>query len=153
MSMKEMGVFDKMRILIYRYHEKGLEIFLIEPKLASDVNAWKLPQSDVEKLHVPAFGFEESDSVIQLEPVQDEHNTTHHTIAVEGDWHDIPSIRGMIKHDFRRVKSKVKEVLPDVEQGAYVAAKDIIKKVLPHEYAAIRELKDILLDRNSVSNI
>jgi len=145
--MKDLSVFDKMRVLIYRYHEKGLEIFLIDPKMAEDKSIWKLPQSDVETKSLSDFSFHQSEDFIQLEPV-DSENKIHHTIAVEGDWHDIPSIRGMIKHDFRRVSSKIKEVLPDIEQGTYVAAKDIVKKVLPHEYKAIKELKDILIERN-----
>lgn len=145
--MKELSVFDKMRVLIYRYHEKGLEIFLVDPKMASDKSVWKLPQSDIETGHVPSFDFDKKEDLIHLEPVG-EGNQIHHTIAVEGDWHDIPSIRGMVKHDFKRVSSKIKEVLPDLEKGSYVAAKDIMKKVLPSEYKAIKELKEILIERN-----
>ncbi len=145
--MKELSVFDKMRVLIYRYHEKGLEIFLVDPKMASDKSVWKLPQSEIENGQVPPFDLDHQKELIHLEPIG-EGNQWHHTIAVEGDWHDIPSIRGMIKHDLKRVSSKIKEVLPDLEKGTYVAAKDIVKKVLPHEYKAIKELKDILLERN-----
>ena len=31
------------------------------------------------------------------------------TLAIEGDWHDIPSIRGMIKHDVKLMKHIVRK--------------------------------------------
>ena len=151
--MQDLSVFDKIRVLIYRYHEKGLEIFLIDPLLADDKSAWKIPHGELERKSIQMLTSSNPDTFIELDPISDDDNNIHHTIAVEGDWHDIPSIRGMIKHDIKRVSSKIKQVLPDLEKGTYVAAKDIFKKVLPHEYSAIKELKDILLDRNSVGNI
>lgn len=137
-----------MRVLIYRYHEKGLEIFLVDPIMATDKSVWKLPQSDIETDHISSMNLQNLEDCIHLDTVKCDAEKLHHTIAVEGDWHDIPSIRGMIKHDFRRVKSKIKEVLPDLEKGTFVAAKDVFKKVLPHEYKAISELKEILSERN-----
>ncbi|MBK8280947.1 MAG: hypothetical protein IPK94_12740 [Saprospiraceae bacterium] len=70
-------------------------------------------------------------------------------LAIEADWHDMPSIRGLIKHDLKMVEGKIQEL----EHGTYVAAKEAFKKVLPHEYAVIKELKDILFDRNLIKNI
>lgn len=151
--MQDLNVLDKIRVLIYRYHEKGLEIFLVDPVLAEDKSVWKLPQGEWEKNSVSSLSKVNPEKFIELDPVQDNENNIHHTIAVEGDWHDIPSIRGMIKHDLKRVTNKIKDTLPDLEKGTFVAAKDVIKKVLPHEYQAIRELKDILMDRNSITNI
>lgn len=151
--MKELSVLDKIRVLVYRYHEKGLEIFLVDPMLAEDKSAWKIPNGELEKSSFAKFTQVNPDKFISLEPVKDNDDYIHHTIAVEGDWHDIPSIRGMIKHDIKRVSNKLKDTLPDLEKGSFVAAKDVFKKVLPHEYQAIKELKDILLDRNSITNI
>lgn len=151
--MQDLDVFDQLRVLIYRYHEKGLEIFLVDPKLAEDKSVWKLPQGELENRKFNGLTKITSDDYIQLEPITEKDSIVHHTIAVEGDWHDIPSIRGMIKHDLKRVSNKIKHVLPDLEKGTFVAAKDIFKKVLPNEYQAIKELKEILIDRNSVQNI
>ena len=117
-----MSVLDLARIIIYRFHEKGLEIFLINSEIKQDNDIWK-------------------------------HGRTIKTFAIEGDWHDIPSIRGMLKHDVKLVKSIVKENLPGSEKGAYFAIKEAVRKVMPQEYKAIKELKEILFDRNSVTNI
>ena len=91
--------------------------------------------------------------LIELDPQEDENGNLTRAYAIEGDWHDIPSIRGMIKHDIKLVKSKVKEALPDIEKGTYFALKEAFKKVLPHEYAALKELKDIIIDRNTIRHM
>ncbi|NOT37952.1 MAG: hypothetical protein HOP11_11290 [Saprospiraceae bacterium] len=75
------------------------------------------------------------------------------TLAIEGDWHDIPKIRTLIKNDLYIVKEKVKDVVPEITQGSYIAIKDAFKKVLPNEYSILKELKDIIKDRNMIRNI
>ena len=144
-----MSVLDLARIIIYRFHEKGLEIFLINNEMKQDNDIWKIPQGLTHQLKEDAL----LKNVIDLDETEDEHGRTIKTIAMEGDWHDIPSIRGMLKHDVKLVKSIVKENLPGSEKGAYFAIKEAVRKVMPQEYKAIKELKEILFDRNSVTNI
>ncbi len=144
-----MSVLDLVRVVIYRFHEKGLEIFLINNEMDKDQDIWQIPEGLSESIR----GKENVKSFIDLDSTVDEHGRTIKTLAIEGDWHDIPSIRGMLKHDVKLVKAIVKENLPGSEKGAYFAVKEAFKKVLPHEYKAIKELKDVLFDRNSVTNI
>ncbi|MCB0648679.1 MAG: hypothetical protein KDC49_18545 [Saprospiraceae bacterium] len=145
-----MGVLDKVRVMIYRVHEKGLEIFLMNNEMTNDPEVWHLPQginSSSNALHT--MGKE----VIDLDEVPDDFGQSHKMIAVEGDWHDIPSIRGMLKHDLKLAKKIVKEHLPGSEKGGFFAVKEAFKKVLPHEYEAIKELSEILRDRNTLKNM
>jgi hypothetical protein len=142
-----MSVLDLARIIIYRFHEKGLEIFLIPNDLENDKDVWKIPEGFGEQLE------KWKDKIIDLDESPNVDGKRVRNLAIEGDWHDIPSIRGMIKYDIKLVKSVVKENLPGSERGAFVAVKEAFKKVLPHEYKAIKELKDVLFDRNSVTNI
>lgn len=146
-----MGVLDTVRVMIYRFHEKGLEIFLLNNEMENDPQVWRFPEgiNDDMKHKFSNFGKE----AISLETISNEEGVEVKTVAIEGDWHEIPSIRGMIKHDIRLVKKIVKERLPGSEKGSYFAVKEAFKKVLPHEYEAIKELKDILADRNAVKNI
>lgn len=141
--MSDLNIFDKVRILIYRYHEKGLEIFLLNDQ-KENVHQYILPASPV----IPTIA-----NSITLEPVSDGNGHQIKSIAFQGDYHDIPSIRGLIKSDITLLKDKLNEVLPDLENGTFVAAKEIFKKILPHEYAAVKELKDILTDRNLLINM
>ncbi len=144
-----MGVLDLARVVVYRFHEKGLEFFLINAELDEDPEAWKIPngemQSDVSR-------FTQND--IMLDHSNSNAQPAARTIAIEGDWHDIPSIKGIIKHDVKRVKRKIKQVVPaSSEKGAFVSFKDAVKKVMPEEYAVLKEIKDIIIDRNSIINM
>jgi hypothetical protein len=143
-----MSVLDLARVIIYRFHEKGLEIFLINNDMDKDQDIWRIPQGLSNSIR------ENGDvNVIDLDTTEDENGRSVRTLAIEGDWHDIPSIRGMLKHDVRLVKTIVKENLPGSEKGAYFAVKEAFKKVMPQEYKALKELREILFDRNSVTNI
>ncbi len=144
-----MSTLDKVRFIIYRCHEKGLEIFLVNSDIENDPYIWNIPQGDLLSQKVTV----DSEQVIELDPFEDEFGNVSRAYAIEGDWHDIPSIRGMIKHDIKLVKSKVKEILPDSEKGTFFAVKEAVKKVLPNEYAALKELKDIIVDRNMLRNL
>lgn len=141
-----MGVFDHARIIIYRINKKGLEIFLLKPEEGSEKN-WAIPNGlNLDELS-------EDERCIEIES----NGIKERVIALEGDWHDIPSIRKMIKDDVRivknEIKNEIKKRVPILEQGRYVAVKETFKKVLPEEYKMIKELKDIIIEQNLVKNI
>ena len=138
-----MNVLDTVRVIIYRFHEKGLEIFLVNSDLENDPDIWNLPKGNINVNSKSSY----KDS-IQLESQKDDAGREVKTLAVEGEWHDIPSLRGMLKHDVKLVKSKLIEVAPEMEKGGFFAVKEAFKKVLPDEYKALKELKSILRDRN-----
>jgi len=135
-----MSVLDTTRLIVYRCHQKGLEILLINNTIDGDPEVWKIPSMDIQS--------SDSNQVIKLENILDQDGKSLETIAIEGDWHDIPSIRGIIKHDVKRVKRKIKSFVPSLEQGSYFTIKEALRKVLPAEYKVLKELKDIILDKN-----
>ena len=140
-----MGVLDGVRIVLYRCHEKGLEILLVNNDISEDADVWRLP--NVSNLD------SQKDKIIELNDIVDSDGNAIKALAIEADWHDMPSIRGMIKYDVKLVKNKIKTVLPELEKSTYFTVKEAFKKVLPQEYAALKELKDIILDRNICTNI
>jgi predicted NUDIX family NTP pyrophosphohydrolase len=147
-----MDVLDQVRIIVYRFHEKGLEIFLVNNYLEKDVDCWVIPESNNKiKMRAEMNGSEAL--LIELDPYFDSNGRKVLTYAIEGDWHDIPSVRGLIRQDLNLIKHKLKESLPNMEKSGFFAIKEALKKVLPNEYAALKELKDILWDRNVVTNI
>nr|MDQ3017788.1 hypothetical protein [Bacteroidota bacterium] len=42
-----MNVFDTVRVVIYRFHEKGLEILLVNSDLEKE--NWEIPFADIAK--------------------------------------------------------------------------------------------------------
>lgn len=137
-----MSVLDLARIIIYRFHEKGLEIFLLDDYI-DDQELSKLPIGFLDK--EDAF---DGDHTINLDTQFLKDGKKIKAYAIEGEWHDIPSVRKLIKSDVKLVKHKIKEVLPESEKGGYYAVKEAFKKLMPEEYKAVKELKDILTDRN-----
>jgi phosphopantetheinyl transferase (holo-ACP synthase) len=55
----------------------------------------------------------------------------------------------MLSEDAQYLKDKIKSM----EKGTYFALKEAVKKVMPHQYEFLKELKDILVDRNSVKDL
>ncbi len=138
-----MRVLDQIRLVVYRCHETGLEIFLVNTDFD---DTWRIPFEKIAK-----YNDEELQKlVIDLGTIEDENGKMVQTYAIEGDYHDIPSIRKLAKGDFDLVTSKVKYIM---DKGAFFAIKETFKKVLPNEYNALHELKEILSARNLLSNI
>ncbi|MBR9920149.1 MAG: hypothetical protein GYB31_04860 [Bacteroidetes bacterium] len=133
---------EASNLIIYRQRENGLEVFLMK----SDDSVWQLPKGTLEAIAPEALAA--GDGVIELDPVEQE-GIFEQAYAVEGDWHDIPSMKSIIRHDVRYMKDTIKQMVPDMmEKGAFVAVKEAFKKVLPHQYSQLKELKEILIDRN-----
>lgn len=138
-----MHVLDQVRLIVYRCHEKGLEVFLINTDFD---DTWRIPFEQIAK-----YGHADLDKhAIDLGSIESEDGQMVRTYAIEGDYHDIPSIRKLVKGDIDIVTSKVKYIM---DKGAFFAVKETFKKVLPNEYNALHELKEILTARNLLSNI
>lgn len=138
-----MSFIDLARLVVYRFHEKGLEVFLINSDLQNDPDVWKFPNLDETKINELLKSGETIEVEVDGEKL----------VAIEGDWHNIPSIRGLVRHDVKVVKSLVKDAVPGIEKGAFVAFKESVKKLMPEQYNALKELKEILLESNSIRNI
>lgn len=143
-----MSVFDQVRLVIYRVNKKGLEILLVN----DGKEQWSIPQGQLNKnVHQPILSHD--DNYIHLDPVDCSDGKKRRVVAVEGDWHEIPSIRSVIRQDVRIVKDQIKQRIPELEHGTYFAVKEAVKKVLPEEYQALKELKEIIIDRNQAKYI
>ena len=135
-----MDLRKKANLIIYRFRERGLEVFLVNNQLS---NNWELPEGDRPRT-------EEGSEIIELDRVATASNPEQEGYAVEGDWHEIPSLKSMLHEDAQLVKDKLK----DIENGAYVTIKDALLKILPeHQYRFLKELKDILKERNSIRDL
>lgn len=137
-----MNLKEKAKLIIYRFRERGLEIFLVPEE-----DQWQFPQGPDadEKAQV----LMQEDRLIALDPVHKADGETEQAYAVEGDWHDIPSLKGMLYEDAVAIKEKIAAL----EQGSFVAIKEAIKRALPHQYQLLKELKEVLVDRNLTRNI
>lgn len=136
---------EKTNLIIYRVRDKGLEVFLVPPDKEGD--GWQIPQGD--NVAVSSLPLKSKDELIELDPVSQDDGILEQAYAVEGDWHDIPSMKSILKHDVAFMKGAILKMVPDMmEKGAFFAIKEAFKKVLPHQYEQLKELKEIIVDRN-----
>ena len=127
-----MGLRKKARLIIYRFRERGLEVFLTQQS-----DEWGLPEGDLNT---------DSPDLIALEPAADREEA----VAVEGDWHEIPSLKQMLYEDAGELKERFKEL----ESGTFLTVKDALKNRLsPGQVQFLRELLEVVTDRNSVRDI
>ncbi len=136
-------------LIVYRVRESGLEVFLVsKTSQQGEQEAWEALRTSGDS----AETFQQAD-YIELEPIQQEDGTERRAIAVEADWHELPSLRALIYEDYRVAKEKAREhlrnLIPDMEKGAYFAIKEAFKRVLPEQYAFLKELKEVLIEKNS----
>lgn len=136
-----MDIKKKLNLIIYRFQEKGLEIFLL-----NDEENWDFPQAEMDTRRQSDLP---EDRFIELDPIEQGNGEMEQAVAAEGDWHDIPSLKNMLLEDAKVLKDKVKEM----DQGTFQNIKDALKKAMPHQYAFLKELKDILVDRNSIRDL
>jgi hypothetical protein len=140
-----MSFVKNINLIIYRFREKGLEIFL---ENAPDAEYLSIPQRQTEaQTSMP--GMKTDKRFIALDPVEEANAPTEEAFAVEGEWHDIPSLKSMLYEDAVQMKEAVEEL----ENGSFLEFKEAFKRVMPHQYQFLKELKDILMDRNSVKDL
>jgi hypothetical protein len=136
-----MSLRKKVNFIIYRFRERGLEVFFLNDE---QQEGRSFPQGELDQT-TTAGNYD----YISLDPVEEQDGRTEEAYAVEGDWHEIPSLKNMIYQDAVQLKGKLKSL----EQGAFVSIKDALREAVPHQYAFLKELKDILRDRNSLRDL
>lgn len=139
-----MSVLDTVKLIIYRVHEKGLEVFLVNKE---DAEKWDMPEGQVKKQLK-----ENDEDVIHLDPIEEDGQVIK-AVAIKGDWHDLPSIRKLVSDDVELVKTRLKSFLPDMEKGMFFAVKDAFSRVVPQNNAFIKELVEIISEKNLTRNI
>jgi hypothetical protein len=128
-----MSIRKKASLIIYRFQERGLEVFMLNKS-----DEWGLPEGEVS--------MDDTSNLIELDPSEDKHEA----VAMEGDWHEIPSLKAMLFEDAQELKEK----LVDMETGTYVTIREALKRNLSSgQFQFLKELKDVLIDRNSVRDI
>ena len=137
-----MSIIRKAHLIIYRIRQKGLEVFLVNHDLDGE-DYWGLPETErAAKM--------DAEEIIHLDPFSNE-TEEHQAYAVEGDWHDIPSLKSLIKQDVLLVTDKIIEELE--KHGSFLAVKEAVKKVLPAQYVFLKELREIISEKNSVKDL
>jgi hypothetical protein len=147
-SLISMSIREKTNFVIYRIGKKGLEILLVNKNQQGNEH-WQFPKGQLNTEAV-AVALEQEDCLTELDMALSDKGINEKNVAVEADWHEIPSLKSLLSEDVEFAKETLRQLLPDMmEKGAFFAVKEAFKKVLPTQYETIKELKEIITDRNS----
>lgn len=133
----------KAGLLLYRQRKEGLEVYLVP----GDDNSLQMPESFSLEHHEALETFRDNLEKVVGIRVEVEQLTELDLVqcmvsgreflayALETDWEKLP---GTSKR-YRFVQ---------VNKGAYFAIKDAFKRVMPAQYAMLKELAEIVASRN-----
>ena len=107
-----MSIIDRAFLVIFRYAEKGLEIFLVKTE-DEEMQSQLVEISEQFLTEIP-LRFSNNTQIIELDPIEDDQTGNIRAIAIEGDWHDIPSLRALLKDDLHFMKDRVKKYIPNI---------------------------------------
>jgi predicted NUDIX family NTP pyrophosphohydrolase len=135
----------KAGLLLYRQKNEGLEVYLVP----NDDDVLQMPESFSVEYHEALEAFCERlekvtgikvqvDDLTQLDLVKCMISGKEFlAYALETDWEKLPET----SKRYRFVQ---------VNRGAYYAIKDAFKKVMPAQYAMLKELVEIVTSRNAM---
>jgi predicted NUDIX family NTP pyrophosphohydrolase len=140
---------EKVDVIIYRMRETGLEVFMVHEAEGEPAGNWNA--TETLQCSPDALG-----TVIELDS-RSEGEPDRKLLAVEADWHQIPSLRALIYEDYRVAKEKAKmhmrNIIPSMDRSGFVAVKEAFKRIMPHQYAYLKELKEVLQDKEQTRYI
>ncbi len=153
-------------LLMYRYGNDGLEVFLVKPTVGEGKEAnWEMPKAYVEEeensLSVAKreFAVETGIKLVaqELIPLDDIHRSSElvkawaFEDATRGDGFELPLQSLLGKNESPLQLRRKHKYLMD--KGCYFVMKEAVKKVFPEQVAQIKELQEILTVRNMIKNI
>lgn len=141
-------------LLMYRFGDQGLEIFLVPNQEKTD-EAWGLPMQSAEANYWNHDReASEDDLFIQLDTVRcDRTETDLKAVALEvnEEQEDLPLSYLLGEQESPlKVRRRTKMLM---EHGAYFCVKEAVKKVFPAQVEMIKELQEVVTTRNLLKYI
>jgi hypothetical protein len=122
-----MDTKNKAFVFIYRMQKRGLEVLLLNESAES--KNWNLPL--IEEFFVKDIG-------LYLDPIY-VNGQVHQAYALEDKLFEKPSTQSLLTKFG--------------EKGAYFSIKDCLKQMFPNQHAFLKELRDIMQEKNLVLNL
>ena len=150
-------------LLMYRYGKEGLEIFLVndEANISKEKENWCIPNGkvrmDENSFHAAKREFAretgiepEVEDFIDLDCVECMDGKVKAWAFEETDAPDLPFNKIKPNESPLRLRRKHKLLM---EKGTWFCTKEAVKKVFPAEVELIKELRDVLNERNQAGYV
>ena len=146
-------------ILLYRYHNNTLEIFLVHPGgpfwAKKDLGAWSLPKGEFEEDENPLdsakrelkeeTGIKVMGNFMELTPVKQKSGKVIYAWAAKGNFNAAEIKSNTFEIEWPS-KSGKKKMFPEIDKGAWFTIAEAKKKVNEGQVPLIEELKIKLED-------
>lgn len=134
-------------ICVYRFGDQGLEVFLVKPENEINEN-WEIPDGFLTEAIEKDFDFIRLDDVIKNDETT---GAWAFEDASEKDTFNLPLKRILGKTESPFQLRRKHKYLTD--NGCYFVIKEAIKKVFPEQVVLLKELQEVLRDRNMIKYI
>lgn len=150
-------------ILLYRYHQKTLEVLLVHPGgpfyARKDAGAWTIPKGEPgadeeDLLLVAQREFEEETGTavegafIKLNPVKQKGGKLVHAWALEHEF-EVSTLKSNTFEMPWPPKSGKMQSFPEIDKAAWFSVPEALTKILPAQGAFIEELMILLNHRGT----
>lgn len=150
-------------ILLYRYHQKTLEVLLVHPGgpfyARKDAGAWTIPKGEPgadeeDLLLVAQREFEEETGMavegafIKLSPVKQKGGKLVHAWALEHEF-EVSTLKSNTFEMPWPPKSGKMQSFPEIDKAAWFSVPEALTKILPAQGAFIEELMILLNHRGT----
>jgi len=144
-------------LLLYRFHEGTLEVFLVHPGgpfwAKKDLGAWSIPKGEIDEGEDPLeaarrefeeeTGFRPEGMFRELTPVKQRSGKIVHTWAVEGDC-DSAAIRSNTFSMEWPPRSGRQQEFPEVDRAGWFSIPEAREKILDGQRALLAQVELIL---------
>jgi len=144
-------------LLLYRFHEGTLEVFLVHPGgpfwAKKDLGAWSIPKGEIDEGEDPLeaarrefeeeTGFRPEGMFRELTPVKQRSGKIVHTWAVEGDC-DSAAIRSNTFSMEWPPRSGRQQEFPEVDRAGWFSIPEAREKILDVQRALMEQVELIL---------
>ena len=144
-------------LLLYRFHNKELQVFLIHPGgpfwKNKDAGAWSIPKGEpaqnedlleaAKREFKEETGFHVSGKFIELSPIKQKSGKLVYVWALEKDV-DAEKIKSNLFELEWPPKSGKKRSFPEVDKAAWFSIEEAKEKINPAQAALIDQLKSVI---------
>lgn len=144
-------------ILVYRYHQKALEVLLVHPGgpfyARKDEGAWTIPKGEpgaeedllqaAKREFAEETGMQPEGTFLRLTPVKQKGGKLVHAWALESDF-ELSTLKSNTFEMPWPPKSGKMQSFPEIDKAAWFGIPEALVKILPAQGAFIEELVGIL---------
>jgi predicted NUDIX family NTP pyrophosphohydrolase len=147
-------------LLVYRFHQGKLEVFLIHPGgpfwMNKDAGAWSIPKGEVDQDEAPLeaacrefheeTGFQAKGPFLELDEITQSPHKKVKAFAAEGDYDPLKMQSNTFSVEWPPKSGKLKE-FPEADRAQWFTMPQARRKILQGQIQLLNNLEQLLTQR------